>query len=240
MSSPVAGLQGSLMAEMSSRNEFSVFIDDEMRQRVLKGVVMNYYANPNFSNSVIFDSSRAWCARMNLIAELFPNAKVIACVRDMRWIIDSIERLIQNNSLQPSSIFNFTVGGTVYSRAEGLANGDGMVGYAYNALKQAYFGPCAHKMMLVRYESLVNTPESVLTAIYEFIGEEPFQHDFDNVEFLAADFDAKAGTPGLHMLRRKVGAIPRKTVLPPDVFNRFEHDAFWDNSQVRRSDVPIV
>ncbi|EQD65369.1 sulfotransferase protein, partial [mine drainage metagenome] len=45
MSGPVAGLVGSLLGEMSGRNEFSVFIDDAARRRVLKGVIENYYAD---------------------------------------------------------------------------------------------------------------------------------------------------------------------------------------------------
>lgn len=238
MSGPVAGLLGTMLGEMSGRNEFSVFIDDAQRQRVLKGVVENYYADR--PQEVIFDTSRAWCARMNVLAELFPASRVIACVRHMPWVIDSIERLIQKNTFQPSSIFNFTVGGTVYSRADGVAGGDGMVGYAYNALKEAFFGPHAGKLMLVQYETLVTDPARALSAIYDFIGEPAFAHDFEHVEYDAEAFDKKAGTPGLHTVRPKVGAIERKTILPPDVFKRFENDAFWRNPELNAHGVRIV
>jgi len=62
------------------------------------------------------------------IARLFPDAKVIACVRELPWVIDSIERLVQRNVFSPSSIFNYSAGGTVYTRANGVASADGMVG----------------------------------------------------------------------------------------------------------------
>ncbi|KGI76992.1 sulfotransferase family protein [Oleiagrimonas soli] len=238
MSGPVAGLLGTMLGEMSGRNEFSVFIDDEQRRRVLKGVVENFYADRD--EAVIFDTSRAWCARMNVIAELFPQSKVIACVRHMPWVIDSIERLVQKNTFQPSSIFNYTVGGTVYTRADGVAKGDGMVGYAYNALKEAFFGAHASQLMLVQYETLVSDPGKAMAAIYDFIGEAAFQHDFEHIEFDAEAFDIKAGTPGLHTVRPKVGAVERRTVLPPDVFNRFENDAFWRNPELNIHGVPIV
>ena len=52
-------------------------------------------------------------------------------------MIDSIERLIQRNVFSPSSIFNYSAGGTVYTRANGVAGQDGMVGAPYDALKQA-------------------------------------------------------------------------------------------------------
>ncbi|GAB3026436.1 MULTISPECIES: sulfotransferase [Oleiagrimonas] len=238
MSGPVAGLLGAMLGEMSGRNEFSVFIDDDQRRRVLEGVVENYYADRD--EDVIFDTSRAWCARMNVIAELFPESRVIACVRHMPWVIDSIERLVQKNTFQPSSIFSYTVGGTVYTRADGVAKGDGMVGYAYNALKEAFFGAHAGQLMLVQYETLVSDPGKAMAAIYDFIGEPAFQHDFEHIEFDAEAFDIKAGTPGLHTVRPKVGAVERRTVLPPDVFNRFENDAFWRNPELNLHGVRVV
>jgi sulfotransferase len=78
--------------------------------------------------------------RSTTSSRLFPDAKVIACVRQLAWVIDSIERLIQRNVFTPSSIFNYKPGGTVYTRASGVAGQNGMVGAPYDALKQACFG----------------------------------------------------------------------------------------------------
>ncbi len=74
MSGPVAGLVGSLLGEMSGSNEFSVFIDDAQRQRVLRGVIEGYYADT--PAVAVFDTSRAWCARMALLKTLYPEARV--------------------------------------------------------------------------------------------------------------------------------------------------------------------
>ena len=239
MSGPLAGLVGTMLTEMSAKSEYSPFIDDRQRQRMLKALIESYYEdNPA---DVVFDTSRAWCARMPLIRSLFPEAKVIACVREMPWVIDSIEQLVQRNVFQPSAIFNHQSGGTVYSRADAVANGDGMVGYAYNALKQAYFGPDAPgRLLLLQYETLVSQPEIALKAIYDFIGEPAFAHDLDNIEFDAEEFDARAGTPGLHRVRRRIAAEERPTVLPPDLFQRFQNDAFWRNPDQRRDGIAIV
>ena len=80
---------------------------------------------------------------------VFPDAKVIACVRDMPWIVDSIERLVQRNVFSPSSIFNYSAGGTVYTRANVVASADGMVGAPYDALKQACHGAQRDRLLLV-------------------------------------------------------------------------------------------
>ena len=238
ISGPLAGMFSNLLGEMSGRNEFSVFIDDSQRQRVLRGLFENYYAD--CPAKVIFDTSRAWCTRLPALSQLFPEARVIACVRHVPWIVDSIERLIQKNAFSPSSIFNYTPGGTVYTRANGIAAADGMLGYAYDALKEACYGEHAERLLLVQYETLAAQPAMALAAIYDFLGEAPFKHDFAHVDYDAIDFDQKAGTPGLHHVRPRVEARERATVLPPDLFRRFENDSFWRDPQFRSQGVRIV
>lgn len=225
MSGPLAGLFDALLVQMSASNEYSVFLDDAKRERILHGLFDSYYAD--CSASVVFDTNRAWCARMPAIAQLFPNAKVIACVRELPWVIDSIERLVQRNVFNPSSIFDYSPGGTVYTRANGVATQDGMVGAAFDALKQACYGAQRDRLLLVQYETLTAEPAKVMHAIYEFIGEPAFEHDFGHVDYDVTEFDERAGTPGLHTVRGEVKAEPRETVLPPDLFSRFVNDAFW-------------
>lgn len=238
MSGPLAGMFGALLGEMSERNEFSVFLDDAKRQRILKGLFDQFYAD--CKAEVIFDTSRAWCARLPAIARLFPESRVIACVRNLPWVVDSIERLVQKNAFSPSSIFSYSPGGTVYTRANSIAAADGMVGYAYDALKQGCFGHEASRLLLVQYETLTSEPARAMQAIYDFIGQPVFKHDFERVEYDVTEFDRRAGTPGLHTVRGKVHAEPRATLLPPDLFQRFANDAFWRDPQLIPRNLRIV
>lgn len=238
MSGPLAGMFGALLGEMSERNEFSVFLDDAKRQRILKSLFDQFY--DDCKAEVIFDTSRAWCAKLPAITRLFPDAKVIACVRHLPWVIDSVERLVQKNAFSPSSMFGYSPNGTVYTRANSIASSDGMVGFAYDALKQAVYGHEADRLLLVQYETLTSDPAKVMQAIYGFIGQPYFQHDFEHVEYDVTEFDRRAGTPGLHTVRGKVRAEPRKTLLPADLFQRFANDAFWRDPQRLPEGVHIV
>jgi len=239
MSSPLAGMVDAMLGEMSDRNEFSTFIADEQRRRVLRGLFAGYYG-PEFTASVIFDTSRKWCAKLPVLNGLFPDFKIIACVRHVSWIVDSLERAVQKSALRPSFMFNFHTGGTIYNRVEGFATGDGIVGYSYNALKDAFFGEHASHLMLLQYETLVRDPAMAMAAVYDFIGEPQFQHDFDNVQFDASEFDERTGMPGLHEVGSKVVAHERATVLPPDIFRRFENDAFWRHTPSNLRGVRVV
>ncbi|HEV7776871.1 MAG TPA: sulfotransferase [Luteibacter sp.] len=239
MSGPIGGAFNTLLGELSGRNEYSVFVSDEQRQRMLKGLFDNYYG-PEFSTDVVFDTNRIWCSKLRNLKPLFPGGKVIACVRHVSWIIDSIEQLIRRNAFQPSSIFNYQPGGTVYSRAESLANGDGMVGASYNALKEAFYGDETSNLMLLQYETLVSDPQRAIAAVYGFIGEAAYQHDFENISYQADEFDSRAGTPGLHVVRKKIAVRERMSVLPPDVFRRFENDIFWLDPALNPRRVHVV
>ena len=238
MTSPVGSLTAALLREMSQGNESAVFIDDAQRAAVLRAVFAAYYAG---GRPLVFDTNRMWCARLPLLATLFPRAKVVCCVRHVPWVLDSIERLIRGNPLQLSRIFNFDPGGTVYSRVEGLGSGAGLVGYAWNALREAAWGGQADRLLFVTYESLTAAPQRVLDAVYEFIGEPSFTHDPANLRFDdATEFDARLGTPGLHRVGPVVQAPVRRSILPPDLFARYEPDSFWRNPATRPEGLRVV
>jgi sulfotransferase len=101
------------------------------------------------------------------------------------------------------------------------------VGGPYDALKQAAYGAQRDRLLLVQYETLTTDPAKTLHAIYDFIGEPHFDHDFDHIDYDVTEFDERAGTPGLHTVRGTVKAEQRETLLPPDLFKRFANDAFW-------------
>ncbi len=66
-----------------------------------------------------------------------------------------------------------------------------------------------------------------MKLIYQFLGEAPFAHDLDAVEYAEPAFDAQLATPGLHTVKRKVAFEPRRTVLPPDLFAKYTSLSFW-------------
>ena len=239
MTSPVGSLYMALEAAMSRRNETAVFLDAGQRRALLRGVFAGYYhaADPP---TVLFDTNRLWCARMGALAELFPCARVICCVREVSWIVDSIERQASRNPFEPSGLFNFDVTGTVYTRVARVVGSDGMVGYALDALREACFGAHAERLILLDYEALARAPEVVMARLYELLGLAPFAHDFERVAYAADAFDIALGAPGLHEVRGRVEWRPRATVLPQDLFERFANDSFWRKPQPRLAHVPAI
>ena len=239
MSSPVGSLFMALQGAMSKRNEAAVFIDEAQKRELLKGLFDNYY-HAIHVEKLVFDTNRAWCSKLPTLAQLFPEAKVICCVRHVPWIMDSLERIIRQNAFELSGIFGYEPTNTVYTRVNRLAVNDGLVGFAMDALREAFWGEHADRLILVGYEALAKRPEQTLRQIYDFLGEPWFAHDYDNVEYAADEFDLALGTPNLHTVRRKVEWIDRSSVLPPELFDRFVNDAFWTVPELNTHNVPVI
>jgi sulfotransferase len=233
ISSPMAGIYIALQEAVSAKGESAVFLDDATRERILEGSFRSFYETVE-EGRTIFDSHRLWCAKLSGLKRLFPEARVIACVRHVPWIMDSFERLIRANPFQLSGIFSYEGANTVYGRLEGLAKESGTVGFAWNALKEAYFGEQADRLILLRYESLTQRPRETLRRLYEL------EHDFETLAFDAEEFDRRLGTPGLHRLRPKVQPQERQTILPPDLFRKYEGDSFWENAAANPRKVAVI
>jgi sulfotransferase len=104
MSSPVGSLFMALQGAMSRRNEAAILMDEAQKRELLKGLFDNYY-HAIHADKVIFDTNRVWCSKLSTLVRLFPEAKVICCVRHVPWIMDSIERIIRENAFELSGIF---------------------------------------------------------------------------------------------------------------------------------------
>jgi sulfotransferase len=229
MTSPVGSLCSAVLGQVSAGSEFAPVVGRDKRRALLRGLFDAYYAD--IDKDVIFDTNRAWSARLPLVRDLFPQAKVIACVRNVAWIMDSFERMYRANPYEHTRLFGAAgARGTVYSRLEGLAQHDQTVGYAWSALREAFYGEHASSLLLIDYELLTRAPAKVLPLVYDFLGEPHFEHDFDNVEYDAEEFDQQLGAPGLHRVKAQVKFTPRPTVIPPDLFDKFNQMSFWSDT----------
>ena len=228
MSSPVAGLLNGALEQMGANSESYSFFDEAKRKRICKSLFDAYYADKE--QEIIFDTNRQWTARLHQLVELFDDFKVICCVRNPAWIMDSFESIHRKNPFDYSRMFNAASRQTVYSRCDSLINGGGTVGSAWTALKEAYYGEFSDRLLLVDYDLLTQHPARTLELIYRFIDEPAFDHDFNNVDYEENEFDQKLGVKGLHTVKKKVEFKARRSILPPDLFVKYQEMDFWQDA----------
>ena len=236
MSSPVGQLYKSALNVFSAGSEFASVVSQDQRKSILKSQFTSYYSDLS-DKEVIFDTNRSWSAQLKGLLELYPHSKVICCVRDMGWIMDSMEHQFRKNPFENTRLFNEEERVSVYSRVDSLGRNNRMVGSAWGMLKEAYYSEEASSLLLVDYDLLSTAPEKVLPLIYDFIDEPCFQHDFENVQFEAPEFDVNIGVQGLHSVSGAVCKKDRVSILPPDLFNKYSEMSFWKEQQGSRAHV---
>jgi len=229
MSSPIAPMMNSALEQMGADSEFSSFFDEHKRKRICRALFDAYYQEQKTKNT-IFDSNRIWTARLHQLVALFDDFKMICCVRNPAWVMDSFEVIYRKNPFDYSRMYSPQSRQTVYSRCEAQINSAGIVGSAWTALKEAYYGEYSDRLLLLDYDLLTQHPKRSIELIYQFLGEQSFEHDFDHVEYNESAFDHSLGVKGLHTVKKKVEFKPRRSILPPDLFQKYNEMAFWQDT----------
>lgn len=240
MTSPVGSLCSAVLPHMSGTSEFASFFSDAKRVDVLRGLFDSYYRDVS-TKAVIFDSNRRWTTRLALLHTLFPGCRVICCVRDIGWILDSLERAIHKHPTQVSRLVGEKSGKTVYARVESHMDPEtGLVGFAWSALREAWFSPLASSLIVVPYDKLASQPHEVVSSLYRLLGEPSFNHSYDDIEYQEEAFDARLGTPGLHTVKSRVALEARLPSIPPDLFHKYDDTSFWKNVKLNPNGAHIL
>ena len=230
MSSPVASLINSALEQMGANGEFSTFFNEQSRKKMCQAIFETYYQELT-DREFIFDTNRMWTARLHQLTQLFDSDfKVICCVRNPAWIMDSFETIYRKNPFDYSRMYTPQNRLTVYSRCEAQINAMGTVGSAWTALKEAYYGEFSDRLLLIDYDLLTQHPARSMELLYQFIEQPLFAHDFENVEYDEGAFDSNIGVKDLHTVKRKVVFKPRRSILPPDLFKQYSAMAFWQDT----------
>lgn len=193
------------------------------RINIIKSLFEGFYQDVN--KPVIFNTNRAWTVLTPQLDAIYPESRLIVCVRDINWVLDSFETIHRKNPLSTNTVTG-GLGNTVYDRVTSLMDEKGIVGFPYVGIKQAITGNERHKLMLVEYDQLCQSPEMILRSLYSFIDEPYFNHDFNNVEASWDEYDAEIGVQ-LHKVAKSVKFTPRKTILPPDILQKFSNMEVW-------------
>jgi sulfotransferase len=225
ISSPVQGLVASTINVITG-SESNHLIDESRRKHILRALVQSYY--DSVKPQTVFDTSRGWTAKTSLLKELYPQTKIICCVRDLPWILDSFERIAAKNTLYNAALTDDEARQTVTTRCDALMDvkKEGQVVKPYYFLEEGMLlNP--DMIMLMEYESLCKKPESVMRELYQFIGKPYFDHDFNNVEYENEVYDQSLNMKSLHTVRRKVTWQERKSILPKSVWEKYAGKEFW-------------
>ena len=152
---------------------------------------------------VVVDKCRSYIGHLDQLFRVFPDAKVLVPVRDVRGILCSLEK---KRRLHPSPFIaaeeanpaNFT---TPEKRASAWLQTPPL-GIAIERLHEAVARFKDH-LHFVHAEDLTEKPAETMAAVWKYLGEDFDGHDFSNVAQYTTEVDV--GWPyGDHVIRPEV------------------------------------
>ena len=239
MTSPVYSIINEMLVAISAKNNYSVFISQLQKERLLRGVFDAYYSVMP-EKEVIFDTRRSWTSKLPLLVNLFPECRIICCVRNVADVVNSFEYLHSKNFTELSGLYSFKSEQNLFDRTEILMRPDGHIGKTLNCLNEAMNSTHANRLLIVRYESLTNAPLPTLSEIYDFLDEPVFIHDIHNIAYEADEYDAAIGVPGLHIVRSSVSHMEKKSILPISLIKRLESFNIWQQPECNPQRVKVI
>lgn len=180
---------------------------------------------------IVIDKNRSWVGHLDQLYKIFPEAKILVPVRDVRGILCSMEKKFRKH---PSPINgpegqNPQTWTTVEKRVQAWLNSP-PVGIAIERLYEAV-SRFKNKLHFVHAEDLTSEPEKTMKKVWQYLEEEPFKHDFNNVEQYTTEHEL--GWPyGDHKIRNKVEPLEKdwNKVLGKEFSEKINESFKWINS----------
>jgi len=146
---------------------------ESMIRRVMRSICTEWYDN---EDRMVFDKSRGWIQHIPLVQALYPDAKFIVMIHDVRAIVASIEKQDRN-----TAIFKAGPMATLEGRLKMLLNPlEGMIGAPMASIKDILNRKL--EVHFVKTSDFTANPRLITQEIYEYL-EVPYfkKHDYDEV-----------------------------------------------------------
>jgi sulfotransferase len=220
------------------RNQWDKLIEHQaegINYEQLRGVLLSALdAYHPTDKDIIIDKGRGWLSLIEMIEFIKgEKCKVIVPVRDISEILSSFEQLWRKSTGQSQWAFeqaDYFKAQTVEGRCEIWAGQGQPVGLAYNRVKDALSRGYADRMLFVEMDDLTRDPGPTMRRIYSFLGQEPHEHNFANVEQVTKEDDVNVHRiPGLHTIRPVVAPVPKRAleILGPALVQKYSNAEVW-------------
>lgn len=130
---------------------------------------------------IVGDKCRSWIGHLDQLFKIWLNAKVLVPVRDVRGILTSFEKIHQKhpcpfNGAEEANPANFT---TIQKRVNAWLSSP-PIGIAIERLYDAS-SRFKDKLFFVHAEDLTKSPAITMKQVWDYLGIEFEDHDFNNV-----------------------------------------------------------
>jgi sulfotransferase len=239
-SSPVLSTMYTVEQHLMNDELFHGYPKPQQANLIISNIINQFYSDVN--NPVVIDKNRAWVARVPYIeGYLNQKAKIICPVRDIDEILTSMITMIRRNPfVEGNERINFIDEQLVKlnipisddSRCEYIAGPQGILGQSLNAIMEGVNQGFKDRMHFVEYKDLVNSPKETMDKIYDFLGEDSYEHTFNDIENVNRENDMRTyGLNDMHDVRPELKSTSPEpsSVLSEYVLEKCEGMDIWRN-----------
>jgi len=209
--------------------------DGQDKWGVIRAIIQNYH---NTDRNIIFDKNRGWSNNIEFVEKVTgKKAKIIACVRNIEDICASFEKLYRKNRADSEihGEFSNSQMKTIDGRVSAWTADEGVLGRPYVSLLDTIQRGLGDRILFFPYESWTTEPEVWFQKLYDFIGEDYYKHDFNNIEQTIRENDAGYGW-GEDLHEIKSGKLlPAKSdcieTLGKKWFDQLHDTEFWKKNK---------
>lgn len=233
ISSPVEAITGNSI-DIITHNEVNFVVAEEQRKNLLYGIFNSYYQH--IENPTIFDTSRSWTKKTNLLEALFPYTKILCPVRDVVSILNSFEVLLNKNCFYTKQISEKVFSDNIFMRAQEIFEREVI---KYHSFLQEGYALNPEMIHFIEYENLCKDPEKTVREIYKFLEKPYYSHNFEDIEYSNENFDKACNLKNLHTVRKKVEYKPPRIILPPEIVQKYNemNMEFWRKNNKMNLDI---
>ena len=246
-SSPVLGAMFAVEQNFMGNELYHGYPKPDQVREIIGSIPHHFYSD--VQKPVVFDKNRAWTARVPYIeGYIGQQAKILVPVRRIDEILTSILTMIHRNPFQEGQPrINFVDEQLIktdipindLNRCMYLLNDGGIVYESLNAIMMGFQQNVSDKMHFVDYNDLVDNPEKIMEDIYDFLGEEFYDHDFGSISNIHREDDLITyGLSDMHQVRSEVKktSSPPASILPEEILDLYEQNKrrleFWGTPDI--------
>lgn len=236
----MCGMMVNLERSILASEQYNAYPKPHVISPTVYGVLENYYSDINKPN--VIDKSRSWSNKENfgtLLRNLPYDPKIILTVRSINEILASFIYMINQNPQQASFIDNEIEARQEFYyyrhpdeiRCDHLMRPKGLIDECLYGIAYAMLEENRQYFHIVEYDNLVGRTDETIKVIYDFLGLEHFDHNYNNIVNITPEDDRIYGVEGLHDVRKSIEHrnINIGEYLSPYILNKYNGLEFWRN-----------
>lgn len=237
-SSPVLSTMYTVENHLLNDELFNGYPKPEQARNIISSIPFQFYSD--VEKPVVIDKNRAWTARVPYIeGYISQQAKIIVPVRDIDEILTSMIIMIRRNPYKEGNprinfideqLVKLNIPLNDDNRCEYIAGPQGILGQSLNAILEGINQGFGDRIHFVEYKDIVSNPKDTLKKLYDFLGEEYYNHQFNNLQNQNREEDMKTyGLADMHEVRSELKNTAPKPidVLSSYVLEKCKGMDFW-------------